>query len=383
MDSVRLGLILALLLAGCSLSASPSPSPSRGPSPSPSRSSPSEILAPAMDQAGIFAGGGFWARRGPDLFLSSDGGATWVRRAITSDPVSVFFLSGLIAWTVTPGPGSTPNTGDPAHDLLHIVVNRTTDGGATWQSVAVGGNYPDTRPVVTFADANRGYIVTAPQRFGPDAGTVLRTDDGGRSWREVGAASFLGAYLAAQPGGTALWAGADGWAGGLGPLLLQVSPDGGVSWARVDLPGLPGARSPETYLLGPPVFLSTEDGVVAVVDGKDPERVRVFRTGDGGASWSATTPVLAGNFGSPVVMSLDHWLVAAAVGASIAETTDSGATWHQIDPSGIAEPIMWFGFADALRGAALLQVGDTPAPTRLFVTTDGGHAWAPANLSPP
>ena len=372
MATVRLGLILVLLLAACSLS----PSPSRLPS------SPVVNSAPLIDEAGSFAPGGLWARRGPDLYLSSDGGESWQKSTIQAEPTSVFVLDSQLAWTVTLGPGST-NTGDPIHDVLHIVVNRTTDGGVTWQSTAVDGNFAETHPVVTFADANRGYLVTAPQRFSLDMGAVFRTDDGGGSWHRVGLADSLGAYLSAQPGGTALWAGADGWAGGIGPLLLRFSPDGGASWATVDLPGFAGARSPDRYLLGPPVFLTASDGVLAVTGSQSPAHVSFLRTANGGLSWSATMPVAAANFGSPAIVSAEHWLAAAAVGASIAETTDAGASWRRIDSVGIADPIMWLGFADALHGAALVQIGNTPAPMRLFVTGDGGATWAPARLGQP
>ena len=372
MATVRLGLILALLLAACSLS----PSPSRFPS------SPVVNSAPPMDEAGTFAQGGLWARHGTDLFLSGDGGATWQRRTIQANPASVFVLSPRLGWTVTLGPGST-TTGDAIHDVLHIVVNRTTDGGVTWQSTAVDGNFPETHPVVTFADANRGYLVTAPQRFSLEMGAVFRTDDGGASWHRVGVANSLGAYLAAQPGGSALWAGADGWAGGIGPLLLQFSPNGGASWDTVDLPGFAGARSPDKYLLGAPVFLNASDGVLAVTGSQSPAHVSFLRTADGGISWSSTMPVAAANFGSPAIVSAEHWLAAAEVGASIAKTTDAGASWRQIDSLGIADSIMWLGFADALHGAAVVQVGNTPASTRLFVTGDGGATWAPASLGQP
>ena len=282
--------------------------------------------------------------------------------------------------SLTASSGSTLNTGDPARDVLHIAVNRTTDGGLTWHPSATDGNYPDTHPVVTFADAHHGYVATAPQRFSDGVGTVLSTHDSGRSWHQVGAASALGAYVVTQPGGDSLWAGGDGWAGGIGPLLLQVSHDGGGSWASVDIPGFIGAQSPDTYLLGPPVFLSALEGVVAVVASENLEQIRFFHTDDGGASWSPTTPVLAANFATPVVLTVNHWLLPTAAGAPIEETTDAGATWHRVEARGISGPITWLGFADELRGAALVQTANTPALPKLFITTDGGDSWALANL---
>jgi photosystem II stability/assembly factor-like uncharacterized protein len=237
--------------------------------------------------------------------------------------------------------------------------------------------------VVTFADASHGFIVTAPDRFSLGMGTVLRTDDGGRSWSAVGTTDALGANVATQPGGSTLWAGANAWAGGIGPWLLQVSRDGGASWTTIDLPGLAGARSPETYLLGPPVFLNAYDGVVVVVDGDSPALLHFFRTADGGRSWTAATPVPAASLGRPAILSVDHWLASEAAGGSLVETVDAGANWRQIQPRGIADPILWLGFADALHGAALVQIGDTPVPPKFFLTSDGGHRWSPADLGPP
>jgi photosystem II stability/assembly factor-like uncharacterized protein len=362
-------LILAFLMAGCSYSPSPSASPSL----------PGATAAQGFDQAGTF-GGGLWITRGADLFLSTDGGASWRPRPMPSAALSVFVVNDQLGWSLAPGARSTLNTGDPNSDVLNIVVSETTDGGLTWHSTAIEGNYADTHPVLTFADATHGFVVTAPQRFSDGIGTVLATEDGGRSWRQIGTAQALGALVAAQPGRDSLWAGADAWAGGAGPLLLQVSRDGGATWAAVNIPGFIGARSPDTYLLGPPVFLSALDGVVAVVASENLEQVRFVHTADGGGSWSATTPVLAANFADPAVLAVNHWMVPTAEGASIAETTDGGASWHQIDAKGISGPIMWLGFTDVRHGAALVQTGNSPVPPELFVTNDGGNSWVLANL---
>jgi photosystem II stability/assembly factor-like uncharacterized protein len=63
-------------------------------------------------------------------------------------------------------------------------------------------------------------------------------------------------------------------------------------------------------------------------------------------------------------------------------TENAGASWSEITANGLPNaPIAWLGFSDPLHGAALLPLGDTPAPSGLFVTADGGHTWTPASIS--
>jgi photosystem II stability/assembly factor-like uncharacterized protein len=359
---------------------SPKPSPSGTPGPS----APGTLAAPPVDEVGTFAGGGLWARHAGDLYLSTDGGASWSQRAIGPNPVAVFVLDAQHAWTVSVGPGSTSNTGDTSHDVLHYVIGRTTDGGVSWTEADVPGSYPETGPALSFVDAQRGYMLITPERFSNGDATVFATRDGGASWQQVGTTQSMllqyGRMFTASANGT-LWAGAEATASGAGEWqLLQVSRDGGINWQPVGLPGR-SVLSNGDYLLAPPTVLGSTV-VVAVVS---LHRVVFYRSADGGQSWQASKRPLAFDlaYGGPAILDATHWLVPSSTGLAIWVTEDGGATWLEQATAGLPRlgPIAALSFADAEHGVARVSLGDTPAPDGLFVTDDGGRSWRPAALA--
>jgi photosystem II stability/assembly factor-like uncharacterized protein len=354
-----------------SASATPNPS-ATGALPSPSASS--SPTGPAVDAAGRVGIDGFWARRGSNLYISTDAGATWSVGTVDASASSIVVLDADHAWDVTVGPGSTEVTGSPT-DVLHYVVNRTTDGGRTWQSVAIDGNFPAMRAVLSFPDVNHGFLLMSRDRFATQDGSVFRTDDGGTTWRKVGSAPSVGPMFVALDTQT-LWGGGQGSAAPVKvwPALLE-SKDGGVTWQEVRLPGDP------RDVLGPPTFFE-RDGVI--VAGNQNGVYSVLRTIDGGNSWSTVDPVnYAGRIGPGSFLNRDLWFIADADGGEIALVTERGSKWIRIPTNGLPAAPWWIGFVDAQRGAALAPLGDSPSagsepPQGLFITSDGGRDWKPA-----
>src|SRR6266542_1417297 len=185
--------------------------PSREISPGPTSPQPTvaaSALSP-IDDAGIFGANGLWAVVGDQLHLSTDGGDTWVQRTLGPDVAldvtsgnvlsSVFVLDAIHAWTASPGLGSTVPYGGqgPPFDHLHVVVSRSTDGGATWQSVSIPGDWAGTQPVLAFPDQQHGFLLLSGLRGGP-GGTVFATADGGATWQRVGGANGLGSVFGAS-----------------------------------------------------------------------------------------------------------------------------------------------------------------------------------------
>ena len=155
----------------------------------------SPAIATPIDDGGIFGASGLWAVAGDRLYLSSDFGATWVQRTLvptvaldaTSGDVlsSVFVLDANHAWTASPGSGSTVPYGGqgPGYDHLYVVISRTADGGATWQSVTIPGDWGGTQPVLSFADAEHGFLLLSGLRGGGGS-VVFATADGGATWEQ-------------------------------------------------------------------------------------------------------------------------------------------------------------------------------------------------------
>jgi photosystem II stability/assembly factor-like uncharacterized protein len=380
-----LAAVTVLLAAAVTVSTigllSPSPSATPYPSaagilPSPSASAP--LTGPAVDNAGSVGSDGFWARRGSDLYISTDAGATWSVGTVDASATSIVVLDAVHAWDVTVGPGSS-DTGSPT-DVLHYLVNRTADGGKTWQSVAIDGNFPAMQAVLSFADVNHGFLLMSRGRFATQDSSVFRTDDGGARWRRVGSAPSLGPMFIALDTQT-LWAGAEESPAPvkLWPALSE-STDGGATWHEVRLPGDPA------YALGPPTFFE-QDGVLVTGTEDGTGRLSLLRTTDSGDSWATVHPVqYLGRIGPGSFLNRDLWFMANADGGEIVVVTEQGAKWVGVPTNGLppAAP-QWIGFVDAQRGAALVPTGDSaapgsPPPLGLYMTFDGGRDWKPANL---
>jgi hypothetical protein len=351
---------------------SPIPSPFVSASPGPSSPPPTGTpVAPTpIDDGGIFSTSGLWAVVGQRLYLSTDQGVSWVPRTVvpgvaldvTSGNVlsSAFVLDATHAWTASPGTGSTVPYGGqgPEFDHLHVLVSRTTDGGATWHSVAIPGDWGGTQPVLAFADRQHGFLLLATLRGGPGS-TAFATDDGGATWRRAGGLGTLGSVFGASDPST-LWSGNQGDAGPVERSILDVNDT----------------------LVAPPAF-DGDAGAVAVLAGStdNPPDARFYRTSDRGRTW-----VLAAQRGadqgaaSVAVIDPKHFIIFDPSG--LQTTSDGGATWQRSASTGVGAASR-LRFWDPLDGAAVVQLSNGAAPAAgLLRTIDGGQTWTPVSITP-
>ena len=307
--------------------------------------------------------------------------------ATSGDVLSnVFVLDAGRVWTAGPAPGSTVPYGGqgPGIDHLYVVVNRTTDGGLTWQSVAIPGDWGGSQPVLAFADAQHGFLLLSGLRGGGGS-VVFATQDGGASWQRVGGADGLGSVFGATDP-TTLWAGNEGDAGPVERPLLDVSRDGGRTWTDAALPGLVGDRFVNDTPVAPPVF-DGNDGALAVIAAStdDPHIVRFYRTSDGGRTWALAAQVHIGERGSTAAAVVDalHYVVIDSHTDRLQATSDGGVTWQPADSSGLGATVR-LRFWDPLHGATIVQLTNGPTPAAgLLRTSDGGQTWSPVSITPP
>lgn len=346
-----------------------------------------------VDQAGTFGLRGLWGVRGESLFISTDAGTSWKR---TTFPASTAYGGSQITtaidathiWTVTLGPGTTEQTGSTA-DVLRYVVNRTTDGGLTWDAAVLPGNFAEAGASIAFSDADNGYLVASPNRNSFGISTAVRTRDGGATWQVTGHSPWLGPLVAVSDAST-VWAGGEEQAGGqfLQPVLA-VSRDGGVTWDSVRLATIAGTTEAECgcYLAEPPVFLDSMTGYVTVVSsfGNGPTYTRIERTSDGGHTWTVATDrpdILAR---AVAILDVSHWLMVAddpatPYSTAVYETVDGGATWAVVS-SGDAwttSAPAWMNAISPSGAVGMFPLGhsDVTPNHALAFTTDGGRTWA-------
>jgi photosystem II stability/assembly factor-like uncharacterized protein len=201
---------------------------------------------------------------------TTDGGATWRRvrtnqhRQVAND---LFFLDAHRGWIC-----------GAQHHKGYLLV--TADGGATWRKIvptAAGARLYDFKQI-WFADARRGWaaaekIITS-RRGTTILPTLLRTIDGGRTWREVksrGGGRIDATHLEFR--GSRL-----GWAVGRTGVWRTV--DGGATWRL--------SRLWQHWMSGPVRFSDRLHGWVLASGSGGPMDAfseQLFYTGDGGQTW--------------------------------------------------------------------------------------------------
>jgi photosystem II stability/assembly factor-like uncharacterized protein len=255
---------------------------------------------------------------------------------------------------------------------------RTTDGGATWQSLSIpGAEKLDFRDV----DAVSEQIAYVLSIGSGESSRIYKTIDGGRAWT----LQFTNADPKAFFDAMAFWDAERGIAFSDsvdGQLVILRTADGGASWSRVPAAGLPPALDNEGAFAA--------SGTNVAVYGRDHVWIgtgaaavaRVLRSVDGGRTWTAAaTPLAAGpssGIFSIAFRDADHGIVVggdyrkeneAIDNAAI--TNDGGRTWTKVTGlSGFRSVVSYLPGASTL---TLIAVG----PQGADHSTDDGRTWTP------
>jgi photosystem II stability/assembly factor-like uncharacterized protein len=259
----------------------------------------------------------------------------------------------------------------------------TNDAGLTWRDATPPG--AAGQPLIEFLDADHGWFL------GNDAGPLWRTTDGGRSWQKIAlpaGRSGLGAamsFVSASTGYLLLSADSSEAAE---PWSLYRTDDGGASLQRVGAVKLPN----EPPLSGPLPMIAFSDQLDGLVAGWS----AVLQTHDGGLTWtSAILPTGQGStaarytgvdqlrvFGTRAV--LVAWMENALTSVTAAipyVSDDAGRTWRQAseassqtisDVWAIVDASTWLDFVSPVDGI------------HMRVTSDAGRTWTDSTgVGPP
>jgi photosystem II stability/assembly factor-like uncharacterized protein len=284
---------------------------------------------PTTAQLSAAPGGVVWAFvAGGVLYRSSDRGDTWEQRPLPQylgggGPPEVAFVDAQDGWYSTGGVPETECNGAGEQ------VWRTTTGGAAWELVAAvslpgGGSggiaLAQCKQGLSFVDSTHGFLDAWGDNHQP---TIYRTSDGGRTW--------LATTLPDPPGFTTE-------AGG---FVLRAGLVSGF---------------------GSTLVVSAYTSVGGSL------RQYVYRSGDGGATWTyAASPPNPAD--TVAFVTATRWLQVIEPGQSL-ETTDAGKTWHSYpsDYSQAAPIAPQVVFGDQLVGYATVRGG-------IQRTADGGLHW--------
>ena len=257
------------------------------------------------------------------VLKSTDAGRTWRRSGLSPGRGRGRAYADSEGWvySIAVDPADSRNVYAITRGLERRVLFRSRDAGATWHTV------PRSTPHDMFEihAAGSGILYTAGRSWEPNPAGVLRSTDGGTTWRGVLDGSWS---LAVDPyrAGTV-------WAVGAG--VVRVTRDGGTSWRS---PGPPPARDLTAVVLDPrhprTLYVSTRQNTV-------------FRTLDGGHTWR---PFGAGPKARPgrrrgltALLAIDPHepgVLYAGDSFGVVKTVDGGATWRRADAGVVASNVL-------------------------------------------
>ncbi|MBV9231428.1 MAG: hypothetical protein JOZ18_19110, partial [Chloroflexi bacterium] len=296
------------------------------------------------------------------------------------------FMNASTAWVVfDPHPISSGPTPHP------LFVERTTDGGKTWQETTLVPQAPASIQQISFLTPQDGWLLLIEgAAAGSEGVEVLRTTDGGATWRTMTRTTITTPTL---PG--ALPFGGDklgisfinqntGWIPD--PLMgIYQTQDSGATWYLQHLPP-PGTLPPTTptHLAGAfPLltFNGREEIFPAVLELPDGRAIlELYRTLDGGHTWQAVSTLSIPSAELDAITFLDPengW--AAGVQKNtllLSATSDGGNTWKSFSqalPPDVFQ-ISELNFVTKMTGW-MIGVTNEERSTRVFQTTNGGQTW--------
>jgi photosystem II stability/assembly factor-like uncharacterized protein len=256
-------------------------------------------------------------------------------------------------------------------------VIRTIDGGMTWRADTVAGaSMLDFRDVHAFA-ADTALLLSS----GADARVYLTTD-GGQSWTLRYSNRVDGVFF----DGMAFWDRRNGVAFSdpvNGRFLLITTSDGGQTWKEIPGDVLPPPLPGEAGFAASGTNIAVAGSSHVWVGTGGGPRTRVLHSSDRGVSWRAfDVPMLTGVEASGIYsLAFVDTLRGVAVGGTYSQpassrgtaawTADGGRTWHASD-----------SLPRGYRSVAAVVPG-TPAPTLISSGTngtdfsvDGGRTWS-------
>ena len=254
-------------------------------------------------------------------------------------------------------------------------VVRTSDGGATWQTLSV----PDAAKLdfrdVDAIDERVAYVHSVGSG---ESSRIYKTTDAGKTWT----LQFMNTDPQAFFDAMAFWDAERGLAFSDsvdGQLVILRTDDGGKAWRRVPAEGLPPALDTEGAFAA--------SGTNIAVWGRDhawigTSRSRVLRSTDGGRTWSAATAPLATGSSAGIfsiafrdaqhgiVVGGDYRKEAEAVD-NAAITIDGGRTWTAV--KGLSGFRSVVSYVPGAATPSLIAVG----PQGADQSSDDGRTWIP------
>jgi photosystem II stability/assembly factor-like uncharacterized protein len=234
----------------------------------------------------------------------------------------------------------------------------THDLGRTWQRLL-----PALQPVGPISYSSPDAAIGAVAPSGPngrDGGAILRSSDGGHSWKPWGRIRTSGAvWQLIRLSTRSVVALTSSWSD-FGRLGLFRSDDGGRSWQALTAPKT-GAETDASFVS---LSFAGADGLLL-----DFDHGGLFATHDGGASWELIKkhPRLF----SVLVLDEKHFLAVSRDVPCLYSSTDGGRSWECVE-IGIST---WGARPSQIAASDSRHIWIAAGDDALIRTTDGGKSW--------
>lgn len=290
----------------------------------------------------VDAGTGFVTNNNnSNVYKTTDGGATYTGIAAGTEPLYCVANSGTVLFAVG----------------RYGTIQKSVDNGVTWNPMFLAITQKPMR-YIKFISSLTGYTGGGSTTAADSLGFILKTNDGGETWENVGYNFKAQVYSFAMPS-------ANVWYVGNSINQIYKTTDGGATFTKQTHPIVS-----TTTDFNDMSFVSVDTGYAVSSGGK------IIKTVNGGATWTdANTP-----FGTSGVWSLytptASKVIAVGASAKAFMTTDGGTTWTQMT-TGIPGTFFVTRFYNENFG--LIGGYNSPDPV-LSKTTDGGATWTPVGI---
>jgi photosystem II stability/assembly factor-like uncharacterized protein len=287
--------------------------------------------------------------------------------------------------TPTPPRGSRPRRGAALTVIAALALTGCVRASGSQDAGTATG--PPHRAI--FGPVRAAQLVTATRGWALTLKGLAWTDDGGQAWRDITPpqappAGVRGVFFLDGTHGWVVASAGSAAASAVGLSAFRTA-DAGRTWTAAGV-AAPSAADAAAY--GGPAWVRFVDGLHGWVLVKDVSSSnfsfgRLYRTTDGGRSWSA----LEAPLGDPVTF-IDQqtgWTAGGPTGDGLFVTRDAGHTWkrQQVQPpSGAAGDRVAYALPVAAGDAVVLPVtlaAADRATIAWYLSRDAGRTWRLVN----
>lgn len=204
----------------------------------------------------------------------------------------------------------------------YSAIYKTSNGGASWDSVITNLPAAQTLKDIYFLNTNTGWTC---QNLSSNAGSVWKTVDGGANWTQYTLTGETGSNIRVY--GISFIDSARGWAINYQPRPFKTT-DGGATWTKDSIIDAFGGFMYDIQMM------NASTGYICGSSG------RIYKTTNGGALWDTLSKPVNNTWNALQFRDVNNGIVVGSNGAII-KTTNGGVSWSLFNNGGSTLNGVW------------------------------------------